>query len=237
MATTELLYQKDSYLTECNTRIMQMDENGVQLEATPFYPMGGGQLGDTGVLVDLAGNKIKITDTRKDRETGAIVHCCETTSSLKLGDEVVARIDWSRRHRLMRMHTCLHLLCAVVDGGVTGGSVSDLKGRLDFDLPEQTLDKVELTKQLNRLIEESHEVTSSWITDEALQAKPEMVRTMSVKPPVGQGRVRIINIEGTDMQPCGGTHVVSTAEIGPVRVAKIEKKGRSNRRVNIVFDE
>jgi len=234
---TELLYLNDSYLTECQTEILHVDEIGIQLRETPFYPMGGGQLGDTGVLVTSNGEEIDITDTRKDRETGIILHICDSSSHLNRGDKITAKINWDRRHRLMRMHTCLHLLCSIVDGGVTGGSVSDVKGRLDFDLPEQTLDKQLLTDKLNDLISTGHTVTSTWITDEELQAQPEMVRTMSVKPPVGQGQVRVIDINGVDLQPCGGTHVASTQEIGPVRIAKIEKKGRANRRVNVVFDE
>jgi len=234
---TDLLYQNDSYLTECDTLVTVAGEVEIQLEATPFYPLGGGQQGDHGVLLDATGKSIEVVDTRKDHDTGGVLHLCAEGHGLKSGDRVMARIDWARRHCLMRMHSCLHLLCAVVDGGVTGGSVSDIKGRLDFDLPDQTLDKLEITEKLNALIQANHSITSSWISDEALLAKPEMVRTMSVKPPMGQGRVRMIDINGIDLQPCGGTHVASTAEIGPVRVSKIEKKGRSNRRVNIVFDD
>jgi misacylated tRNA(Ala) deacylase len=153
------------------------------------------------------------------------------------GTKAIAEIDWERRHRLMRMHTCLHLLCAVVPGEVTGGQVGDGKGRLDFNLPEGGLDKEAIAAALNRLIEEDHPVRPVWITDAELAAKPELVRTMSVKPPTGAGRVRLLEIEGVDLQPCGGTHVRRTGEIGPIQVGKIESKGRQNRRINIAFAE
>lgn len=147
---------------------------------------------------------------------------------------MTAVIDWDRRHRLMRMHSCLHLLCSLVPGAVTGGNVGDGKGRLDFDL-EESPDKAELTGKLNELIAADIPISHSWITDDELAANPDMVRTMSVKPPTGQGRVRIISISGVDTQPCGGTHVARTGEIGPVQVTKIEKKGRMNRRISVAF--
>ena len=151
------------------------------------------------------------------------------------GAELVAEIDWERRHRLMRMHTCLHLLCAVVPGAVTGGQVSDGRGRLDFDVPGSSLDKAEITARLNELIAAGHPVTPRWITDDELAAQPDLVRTMSVKPPTGSGRVRLMEIAGVDLQPCGGTHVANIAEIGQVAVTKIENKGRQNRRINVVL--
>jgi misacylated tRNA(Ala) deacylase len=154
-----------------------------------------------------------------------------------IGAVVTARIDWARRHRLMRMHTCLHLVCALIKGDVTGGQVSDGKGRLDFNLPENTLDKDRLTAELNQLIAADHVVQSRWISDDELAATPELVRTMSVKPPSGQGKVRLLEIVGIDLQPCGGTHVARTAEIGRVDIAKIENKGKMNRRVNITLLE
>jgi misacylated tRNA(Ala) deacylase len=200
--------------------------------------MGGGQPGDTGVLRLADGSEIRIVDTRKDESDDAILHVPEALVSSELvGERVEACIDWDRRHRLMRMHTLMHLLCAVVPAGVTGGSVRDGSGRLDFDLPESTLDKDEITAALNRLVEENHSVSARWITDEELSANSDLVRTMSVKPPVGTGRVRLMDVEGVDLQPCGGTHVATTGEIGPVRVRKIEKKGKHNRRVNLEFAE
>jgi misacylated tRNA(Ala) deacylase len=200
--------------------------------------MGGGQPGDTGVLRRDDGSEVPIVDTRKGENAGEVFHVpAEGAAALQPGETVSAEIDWERRHRLMRMHTCLHVLCAVVPGGVTGGSIRDGSGRLDFDLPDQLLDKEQITEQLNRVVAEDHPVRFRWITDEELTAKPDLVRTMSVKPPAGQGRVRLVEIEGVDLQPCGGTHLASTGEIGRVRVSKIEKKGKHNRRVNIVLDE
>jgi misacylated tRNA(Ala) deacylase len=153
------------------------------------------------------------------------------------GTEVTAEIDWARRHRLMRMHTCLHLLCAAVPGAVTGGQISDGRGRLDFDVPGSSLDKEAIAAGINRLIAEGHAAAARWIGDDELAARPELVRTMSVKPPSGAGRVRLIEIAGIDLQPCGGTHIRNTAEIGPVAITKIENKGRQNRRINIAFTE
>jgi misacylated tRNA(Ala) deacylase len=150
---------------------------------------------------------------------------------------VTAEIDWERRHRLMRMHTCLHLLCSIVPGSVTGGQVGDGRGRLDFDVPGSSLDKAALAAGLNALIAAGHSVGRRWISDDELAAEPSLVRTMSVKPPIGTGRVRLIEIAGVDLQPCGGTHVRNTAEIGPVAVTKIENKGRQNRRVIVAFAE
>lgn len=235
---TEEVFRTDSYATECEAVVTAVDENGVQLDRTVFYPMGGGQPGDTGVLRSAAGEEVRIADTRKGDAPGQILHIPESdASALKSGDKVTALIDWDRRYRLMRMHTCLHLLCSVVDGGVTGGSVRDGSGRLDFDLPEPTLDKEHITSELNRLIGENRSVQFRWITDEEMASKPELVRTMSVKPPSGQGRVRLVEIEGLDLQPCGGTHLASIGEIGQVRIRKIEKKGKHNRRVNVVLEE
>ena len=167
---------------------------------------------------------------------GNIVHMPEGEVRADLvGQQVLACIDWERRHRLMRMHTLMHLLCAVIPAGVTGGSIRDGSGRLDFDLPESTLDKEQVTAELNRLVEENHSVSARWISDEELAANPELVRTMSVTPPMGTGTVRVLEVEGVDLQPCGGTHVAATGEIGRVRVRKIEKKGKHNRRVNLEF--
>ena len=235
---TEEVFRTDSYASQCEAVVTAVDENGIQLDRTVFYPMGGGQPGDTGVLRNAAGAEVRITDTRKGDVPGQILHSPESQMpALKSGDKVTAVIDWDRRYRLMRMHTCLHLLCTVVAGGVTGGSVRDGSGRLDFDLPEPTLDKEHITSELNRLISENRSVRSRWITDEEMASKPELVRTMSVKPPSGRGRVRLVEIEGLDLQPCGGTHLASIGEIGKVRVGKIEKKGKHNRRVNVVLED
>ena len=171
-------------------------------------------------------------------EGAAILHVLgEGAARPEVGETVVARIDWARRHRHMRMHTCMHLLCSLVDAPVTGGNLGADRGRLDFDLPESTVDKVTLTEQLNALVEAGTDTALEWITDEALAANPGLVKTMSVQPPTGAGSVRLLRIGDVDLQPCGGTHVANTAEIGRVRVSKIEKKSRLNRRIAIVFDE
>jgi misacylated tRNA(Ala) deacylase len=235
---TEEIFRQDAYVKQCEARVTIVDESGIHLDRTVFYPMGGGQPGDTGVLRLQDGSEIRITDTRKDGESGDIVHIPETEAGADLeGQQVEACIDWERRHRLMRMHTLMHLLCAVIPAGVTGGSVRDGSGRLDFDLPESTLDKEHITAELNRLVEENHAVSARWISDEELSGNPELVRTMSVTPPMGTGTVRVLEVEGVDLQPCGGTHVAATGEIGRVRVRKIEKKGKHNRRVNLEFAE
>jgi len=234
MPTAEL-FREDAYLQTCNATVTGVSDEGVCLDQTVFYPTGGGQPGDTGEL-RVGGRVVRVIDTRKGDD--GIVHVLEEgTQPPALGDAVTATIDWGRRHKLMRMHTCLHLLCSVIPAGVTGGSVGEEKSRLDFDWPEATLDKEDITAQLNRLIQEDHPANPRWITDEELDAQPDLVRTMSVRPPTGQGTVRLLDIAGVDLQPCGGTHVKFTAEIGAVRVAKIEKKGKQNRRVVVVFDE
>ena len=234
---TKELFRADAYLRECDAEVVACGEDWVVLDQTVFYPMGGGQPGDEGVLELAGGETLKVLDTRKGEEPGTISHVVDAVPAGLVGQSVKARIDWDRRHRLMRMHTCMHLLCAAVEGGVTGGSIRDGSARLDFDLPDQLLDKDAITAKLNELVEADIEVSASWITEQELDAQPDLVRTMSVQPPRGQGQVRVLNIEGVDLQPCGGTHVARTGEIGPVRVKKIEKKGKHNRRVNVVFDD
>jgi len=233
---TDLLFRDDAYLRGCEARVIAADATGLRLDRTVFYPQGGGQPGDSGTLRLADGRLVAITDTRKGESADDIVHIPAAGSSLPSpGDIVQAEIDWARRYRLMRMHTCLHLLSAVVTGAVTGGQIADGKGRLDFDVPGATLDKDAITRRLNELIAGDHPVNPGWISDDELAARPELVRTMSVKPPMGQGRVRLLEIPGVDLQPCGGTHVRRTAEIGGVEVTKIESKGRQNRRVIIAF--
>jgi misacylated tRNA(Ala) deacylase len=235
---TELLFRDDAYLRSCDARVIVADADGIRLDRTVFYSVGGGQPGDTGVLRLAKGPAIAIVDTIKGAFPDEVIHVPAPGSALpEPSSELIAEIDWERRNRLMRMHTCLHLLCAVVPGAVTGGQVSDGRGRLDFDVPGSSLDKEAITARLNALIAEAHPVGPRWITDEELEAKPELVRTMSVKPPRGAGRVRLMEIAGIDLQPCGGTHVRNTAEIGSVAVTKIENKGRQNRRVILAFAE
>jgi misacylated tRNA(Ala) deacylase len=229
------LFREDSYLKECEANVVSVDERGICLDRTIFYPMGGGQPGDSGTLLGFDGTETPIADTFKDRETGDHLHVPSEGAPLPaVGDKVTLRIDWDRRYRLMRMHSCMHLLCAVVPAGVTGGSVREDSARLDFDLPDPP-DKLQIEEDLKRLIAENHSMRLEWITDEDLEQQPELVRTMSVKPPTGAGRVRLVRFEGVDLQPCGGTHVAATGEIGRVRVRKIEKKGKKNRRITVEF--
>jgi misacylated tRNA(Ala) deacylase len=239
---TELLFRDDAYARSCPAQVVAADERGIRLDRTVFYPTGGGQPGDTGCLRLASGDTIAIVDTVKGETADDVIHVpAPGTPSPSPGTAVTAEIDWERRYRLMRMHSCLHLLCAVVPGAVTGGQVSDGRGRLDFDVPGSSLDRDAITAQLNALIAAGHEVTPRWITDEELDARPELVRTMSVKPPVGAGRVRLMEVAGLDaaidLQPCGGTHIRNTAEIGPIKINKIENKGRQNRRINLQFSE
>ena len=235
---TELLFRNDGYLRSCAAQVIAADERGVRLDRTVFYPAGGGQPGDTGVLCFASGQAIAIVDTIKGEGADEVIHVLAPGSSLpEPGTGVVAEIDWERRYRLMRMHTCLHLLCSIVPGAVTGGQVSDGRGRLDFDVPGSSLDKAALTARLKELIAAAHPVGPRWITDAELAAQPELVRTMSVKPPTGTGQVRLVEISGIDLQPCGGTHIRNTSEIGPVAVTKIENKGKQNRRVILAFAE
>jgi misacylated tRNA(Ala) deacylase len=207
----------------------------VVLDRTLFYPEGGGQPGDTGALTLPDGRSFRITDTRKGEQPGDVAHVLEDAAlELGVGTRLTGRIDWDRRHRLMRMHTCLHLLSAVILAPVTGGAVGDGYGRLDFDLPESP-EREEVQAKLNALIRRAAPVSFRWITDAELDAHPELVKTMSVQPPRGAGRVRLVQVEGIDLQPCGGTHVRNIGEIGEVLIAKVEKKGKQNRRVRLEF--
>ncbi len=229
--STQTLFREDAYRTECTARVEAVTPGGVILDATVFYPQGGGQPGDTGTLC-WDGGEAAVVDTRHG-DDGAILHVlAEDSETPGIGTEVKATIDFDRRLRLMRMHTCLHLLSAVLPYPVTGGQVGDGSGRLDFDLPDSP-DKTDVERALNELIEADHPVGSRWIDEAELEARPELVKTLSVQPPKGAGRIRLIDIPGVDLQPCGGTHVARTGEIGPVQVRKIEKKGRQNRRVKL----
>jgi misacylated tRNA(Ala) deacylase len=236
MAT--LLFREDGYLRDCEAVVTAAGPEGIELDRTVFYAESGGQPGDQGHLTLPDGTKLAIVDTRKGATPDAIRHVPAPGQPLPaVGTAVKAEIDWARRHRLMRMHTALHLLSSLVQGDVTGGAVGDGKGRLDFNLPDGAPDKELLTAGLNRLVSEGHAVEPRWITDDELAAQPELVRTMSVKPPTGHGRVRLLDIAGVDLQPCGGTHVRNTGEIGPLTVTKIENKGKMNRRINLAFVE
>jgi len=229
---TKALYSHDAYQTECTAAVVEADEGGIVLDRTVFYPTGGGQPGDRGRL-RFDGGEVRIETTRYRRADGEILHVQAAGSALPPpGTQVTAAIDWELRHRHMRMHTCLHLLGAVLKYPVTGGQIGADKSRLDFDMPDPP-EKDAVNAALNRLIAEDHPVQSRWIDEADLD--PGLIRTMSVKPPTGVGRIRLLDIPGVDLQPCGGTHVKSTAEIGPVEIVKIEKKGRQNRRVQVAL--
>ncbi|PZF76817.1 alanyl-tRNA editing protein [Aestuariivirga litoralis] len=237
--TAALLFRDDAYLKDCEATVTAIsDKGGILLDRTVFYATAGGQPGDKGTLA-WDGGTAAIATTVYD-EAKDVVHVPAEGSTLPgVGSKVTLTLDWANRYRNMRAHTLMHLLCASVPFPVTGGAIGEDGGRIDFDIPEgQIPDKAELTATLNRLITEDHPVSFRWITDEEMAANQHLIRTMSVKPPMGTGRVRLVMIgeDGkVDLQPCGGTHLSSTAAIGPVVVAKIENKGKINRRIRVAF--
>ncbi len=233
---TEQLFRADAYLTEAQATVLAVNERGgIVLDRTVFYATGGGQPGDVGVLVRADGSEIRIATAVYGEDKTEIVHVpSEGQSLLAPGETVTAKLDWAVRHPRMRVHTALHLLTVVLPYPVTGGSIGDGEGRLDFDIPD-AVEKDEITAKLAEIIGRNADVTERWITDEELLANPDLVKTMSVKPPMGSGRVRLVEIAGLDLQPCGGTHVRNTREIGAVVVTGIEKKGKQNRRVRIAL--
>jgi misacylated tRNA(Ala) deacylase len=232
---TELLFRTDAYLRETEATVIgHTPEGGILVDRSIFYATGGGQPGDSGTI-HWQGSRMAIGTAVKVEGGGIALVPAEALAMPPLGTVIVQQLDWERRHRLMRMHTALHLLSVVIPLPVSGGQIGPDKGRLDFDMPEPPSDVAALDAALNALISRDLPVTESWITDEELLANPGLVKTMSVMPPMGQGRVRLVRI-GTDtalidLQPCGGTHVARTAEIGRVEIGKIEKKGKQNRRV------
>ncbi len=231
---TELLFRDHSYMKECAAKVVAADAEAIILDQTIFYPTGGGQPGDTG-SISWEGGSATVVDTRYG-DNGQVRHLLAEGSDIPAaGTEVSAAIDWERRYLHMRMHTGLHLLGTVLQFGVTGGNISAQKSRLDFDM-EDPVDKELVSRDLQALVAGDHAVSCRWISDEELDAQPELVRTMSVKPPQGAGKVRLLEIEGVDLQPCGGTHLRSTAEVGNISLGKVEKKGRHNRRVYIHLD-
>lgn len=232
----ELLFRDDAYLKSCEARVVAHDGEGIRLDCTVFYPTGGGQPGDSGALKLEDGSRIRILEARQVAGHADVVHVPEDGAPrLSPGTRVSAEIDWPRRYKHMRFHTALHALCSLIEGDVTGGNLNAQKARLDFNLPEDYPDKETLNAGLKEIVAADHAVGCSWITDREMAARPELVRTFSVKPPTGTGRVRLLEIEGIDVQPCGGTHLGSTAEIGDVFVSKIENKGRRNRRFTLRF--
>jgi misacylated tRNA(Ala) deacylase len=236
---TELLFRDDAYAREADAHVVALTEQGgVILDRTVFYATSGGQPGDSGTLVTETGAVLPIsTAVYAGDAKNEVAHVLADPELARpsVGEKVRAKIDWDVRYRRMRMHTALHLLSAALPFPVTGGSVGETEGRLDFDIPEAGLDKDAITVKLADMIAADAAVTTRWISDAELEANPGLVKTMSVKPPVGTGRVRLVEIAGLDLQPCGGTHVCRTSEIGAVRVSQIEKKGKQNRRVRIVF--
>ena len=233
---TEPVFRAEPYARSCAATVVAAGPGSIVLDRTVFYARGGGQPGDTGRLVFADGSTIEIVDTTKGDSPEAILHVpAEGGATPAVGAGCQAELDWDRRYRLMRMHTAMHLLSAVLPYPVTGGQVGDGKGRLDFDIPEAGLDKEALDVELQRLIAADHPVAEQWITDQEMAERPDLVKTMSVKPPSGLGQVRLIEIEGCDLQPCGGTHVARTGEIGRVTITKIKKKGQQNRRVSLAL--
>ena len=235
---TNCLFRDDSYLKNCEARFVGItDQGGIVLDRTVFYATSGGQPGDTGALTTQSGARIPITAAvYTDQAKTEIAHVpAPGAPSVTAGDTVIAAIDWDKRYARMRMHTALHLLSVTLPYPVTGGSVGESESRLDFDIPDAGLDKDEITRKVMEMIAADAAVTSRWISDAELEANPGLVKTMSVKPPMGTGRVRLIEIANLDLQPCGGTHVRSTSEIGAVRVTQIEKKGKQNRRVRLAL--
>lgn len=235
---TEFLFREDSYLQSVAATVTEITpEGGVVLDRTVFYAASGGQPGDSGELVRADGGVVPVATTiHPEGDKTRIVHVLAEGSALpSLGQAVVARLDWERRFRLMRMHTALHLLSVVLPFPVTGGSIGEDKGRLDFNMPEAPADLAAIGARLNEMVAADYSVAHEWITDAEMADNPDLIKTMNVKPPMGQGRVRLIRIGDIDLQPCGGTHVANTSEIGAIVVTKIEKKSATTRRVVLGF--
>ena len=231
---TTALFREDSYLQSCTGVVTSTSEQGFCVDQTVFYPLGGGQPGDTGTA-SWDQKKILVVGTQNSAD--GIVHIIEPGNEVPpVGSTVKLTLDWDRRFAHMRMHTALHLLGSILKYGVTGGNISATKSRLDFDT-EDSVDKESVSAALNALVAANHSVQCRWISEQELDENPSLVRTMSVQPPRGKGDIRLLEIESVDLQPCGGTHVRSTGEIGAIRIGKVEKKGRRNRRVNIHFED
>ena len=229
------IFRSDPYLSASEAMVVAVLEEGLILDKTVFYPEGGGQPGDIGRIA----NNIFEADVKNTiKSTNGILHLTDNKlGAISEGDNVKIDIDWERRYSLMRMHTALHILCSIVDGAVTGGSVGSQKSRLDFDIPGERPDKEILSQELKEIVDRNYPVTSSWISNQELQQNSNLIRTMSVKPPTGTGQVRMIRIgDNIDFQPCGGTHVKSTGEVGKIKISKIENKGKQNRRINLTWD-
>jgi misacylated tRNA(Ala) deacylase len=232
----ELLFRDDAYLRSATAQVAAAGDGWVELDRTIFYPLGGGQPGDTGFVIRENGERIAIVDTRKGESPGTVrSFLAAGAASPEPGENLTLELDWARRHALMRLHTALHVMSCVVTAPVTGGNIAPDKARLDFDIDIQLLNAAHIEKETNALIARAVATETVWITDEELDARPELVKTMSVQPPRGAGRVRLLKIPGIDLQPCGGTHVANIGEIGGIRVIRIRNEGKRNKRVEIVL--
>ena len=233
---TELLFRDDAYLRTANARVVAVGDKGIELDRTIFYAQGGGQVGDTGVLLRASGERIAIGNAVKGDALESVVHVpAPGAPRPEIGETVALEIDWERRYALMRLHTALHVMSCVVVAPVTGGNIAPERARLDFDIDINLLDAEKIAREMNEVIARGAVTRTVWITDEEMAARPELVKTMSVQPPRGAGRVRLLEIPGIDLQPCGGTHVKDIGEIGGVRVLKIRSEGKRNKRVEIVL--
>ena len=233
---TEMLFRDDAYLKTATARVVAVSERGIELDRTIFYPLGGGQPGDTGALVRAGGERIAVIDTRKGEVPDSVVHIAAPDAPrLEPGETLSLEIDWGRRYSLMRLHTALHVMSCVVVAPVSGGNIAPDKGRLDFDIDMNLLNAAAIEHGTNELIARGVATETVWITDQELDSRPELVKTMSVQPPRGAGRVRLLRIPDIDLQPCGGTHVANIAEIGAIRVLKIRNEGKRNKRVEIAL--
>lgn len=229
-----MLFIEDSYLKDFDATILNIDSNKIILDRTAFYAKSGGQPGDIGKII-LNGKEINIIDTVYDNKQN-ILHVCENSNDLKIDEKIKGKINWEIRYKHMRMHTALHLLCSLIPYDVTGGQISYEKSRLDFNADDK-IEKEEIENKINQLVKDDHEISYQWITLEELDNQPDLVRTMSVKPPRTNNKIRLVKIGSIDLQPCGGTHVRRTKEIGSIRIGKIENKGKMNRRVNLSISD
>ena len=230
------LFEENAYLREFKAKIINIniEEKTIELDNTAFYARSGGQPGDIGEII-AENQNIEVEDTIK--QDNKIINIINKTENLHKGIEIIGKINWEKRYKHMKMHSALHLMCAVIPLGVTGGQIGYEKSRLDFNDPEKEINKEEIEEKINSLVKDDYEITSEIINSKILDEQPELVRTMSVKPPQIDGKIRLIKIGNVDLQPCGGTHVKSTAEIGSIKIIKIENKGRMNRRVNILLND
>ena len=230
------LYEENSYTKEFEAKIINIDKEikVIELENTAFFGKGGGQPGDSGVLVSESGSVEVIEAVKKE---GSILHKVNSVANLKIGDLIKGKINWKKRYKFMRMHTALHLLCAVVPADVTGGQIGELKSRLDFNANVNSINKEDVQIKLNQVLKNDNEISYEWVDSQVLEKKPELIRTMTVKPPKTNGKIRLVKIGNIDLQPCGGTHVKNISEIGSIIIGKIENKGKMNRRINISLSD